>query len=190
MRFLRASHSLESGSVGDINAALVNYRAIAELSYHESDRAIYMAASLMEGMAYLRSPSLESMEQAQRAIAQVWTFQLDVGTRIPQLLGLAHMLDVSCSLLQGNPEVMLKKLKAMQTMMDEALKEGTWSTGSDTVAIPINRRPNSSQVVSPDTRMVLGIGDDGRDNLMLSFLSQNDAYAITSVITSPAYGAC
>lgn len=181
MRFLRASYSLESGTPSDINAALSNFRAIANLSGDQSDRAIYMAASLMEGMTHLRSNSPDSMEQAQQAIAQVWAYQLDSGAKIPQLLGLAHILDVACSIQKGNPQEMMAKLNDMQKMMDRALKDENWSATSDMIAIPVNRRQNSSQVVSPDTRMILGIGDDGRDNLMLSFLTQQDAYAITSV---------
>lgn len=182
MRFLRASHSLASGSAGDFHAAIANYRAIADLANQESDRAIYMTASLLEGMAHLRSTGKESILQAQRAIAQVWTFQLDPDTRIPPLLGLAHILDVICSVLEEQPKVTVKKLDDMRTMFNEALKNGTWSRTNDAVAIPINRRENSSQVVSPDTRMILGIGDDGRDNLMLSFLSQSDAYTITNLL--------
>jgi hypothetical protein len=181
MRFLRASHSLVSGSVGDTNAALANYRAIADLASQESDHAIYMVASLMEGMAHLRSTGRDSMEQAQRAIAQAWTYQMDPDARIPPLLAIAHILDVSCSLLQGNKDVMATKLNAMRKLMDDPLTKETWSRTSDTIAIPMKRRENSSQIVSHDTRMILGIGDDGRDNLMLSFLSQNDAYSITSV---------
>jgi hypothetical protein len=81
--------------------------------------------------------------------------------------------------------VMINKLKLMQTMMDEALRDQTWSTTSDVIAIPINRTQNSSQVVSPDTRTILGIGDDGRDNLMLSFLNKKDAFSITWVYAAP-----
>ena len=133
----------------------------------------------MEAMAHLKTNGPESMEQAQRAIAAAWTHQFDVGTQIPQLTGLAHILDVVCSIQQGNPKIMVDKLKDMQTMMDGALKDPTWSATEDIVAIPINRTRNSSQVVSPDTRMVIGIGEDGRDNLMMSFLSKKDAYSIT-----------
>lgn len=119
------------------------------------------------------------MENAQQAIAQVWTYQLDSDAKIPQLLGLAHMLDVACSMRQGNTQVITKKLNDLQAMMDSIIKDTTWSPTSDLIAIPISRRHNSSQVVSPDTRMVLGIGIDGRDNLMVSFLNKNDAFAIT-----------
>jgi hypothetical protein len=78
---------------------------------------------------------------------------------------------------------MLTKLKDMQVMMDEALKDHSWSTSSDVVAIPINRTPKSSHTVSQDTRMILGIGNDGGDQLMMTFLSKKDAYSITLVST-------
>ena len=144
----------------------------------------------MEAMAHLKSTGPESMEHAQRDIAAVWAYQLDSDNRIPQLLGLAHILDVACSLRQGNPTVMINKLKLMQTMMDEALRDPTWSTTSNVIAIPINRAQNSSQVVSPDTRTVLGIGNDGRDNLMLSFVSKKDAFSITLVMVTLMVNPC
>lgn len=172
---------MESSNLADYHAALQNLRSIAKLASEQNDRAIYMMASLMEAMAHLKSTGAESMEHAQRAIAAVWSYQLDDNSRIPQLLGLAHILDVACSLRQENPAVMISKLKLMQTMMDEALRDPAWSTTSNVIAIPINRTQNSSQVVSPDTRTILGIGHDGRDNLMLSFLNKKDAFSITSV---------
>lgn len=119
------------------------------------------------------------MIQAQTAIAAAWTYQMDAGTQIPQLTGLAHILDVACSIQQGISTVMVKKLREMQIMMDGAVKDPNWSSTCDTIAIPINRTKFSSQVVSPDTRMIIGIGHDGRDNLMMSFLNKRDIYAIT-----------
>jgi hypothetical protein len=144
-----------------------------------------MMACLVEAMAHLKSTGAESMEHAQRAIAAVWAYQLDSTTNIPHLLGLAHITDVVCSLRQGNPTVMINKLKLMQTMMDDALRDPTWSTTSNAIAVPINRARNSSQVVSPETRTILGIGNDGRDNLMLSFLNKKDAFSITLVYSVP-----
>jgi hypothetical protein len=185
LRFVRAAHSLESGNITDYHAALQNLRSIAKLAGEQNDRPIYMMACLVEAMAHLKSTGAESMEHAQRAIAAVWAYQLDSTTNIPHLLGLAHITDVACSLRQGNPTVMINKLKLMQTMMDDALRDPTWSTTSNAIAVPINRARNSSQVVSPETRTILGIGNDGRDNLMLSFLNKKDAFSITLVYSVP-----
>jgi hypothetical protein len=182
LRFLRASYSLRSGISADINSSIQNFRAIATLASQHNDIAIYLASSLMEATAHLKSTAPDSMEEAQRAIAKAWTYQLDTGSQIPQLTGLAHILDVVCAIRQGKPKLMAEKLKAMQKMVDGTLHKGSaWGMTSDVVAIPINQTPNSSYVVSLDTRMVIGIGDDGRDNLMMTFLNKKDVYAITYV---------
>lgn len=173
---------MESSSPADSHAALQNLRSAASLANEQGDRAIFLTASLMEAMAHLRSAGPESVELVQRAIAAAWTYQLDADSRIPQLLGLTHILDVACSIRQGNPTQMLNKLHAMQIMMDETLKCGSWSTTNDIIGIPINRTQVNSHTVSHDTRMALGIGVDGRDNLMMAFLNQKDAYSITLVV--------
>jgi len=138
----------------------------------------------MEAIAYLKTPGPDAVEHVQRAIAAAWSSQMDSRCMIPQLVGLTHILDVACSIRQGNSQVMINKLRIMQTMMDEALKDSSWSTSSDVVAIPINRTPKSSTTVSRETRMILGIGQDGDDNLMMTFLNKKDAYSITSVVDS------
>ncbi|KAF4628076.1 hypothetical protein G7Y89_g10079 [Cudoniella acicularis] len=176
LRFLRASYALESGNPADSHAAIQNLQKVSELATRQSDRAIHLTASLMEAMIHLRSASPDSTEHVQRAIAAARTYQLDVGRSIPQLNGLSHMIDVTCSIRQGNVHQMLDKLKDLQGMMDECLKDSKWV--DDIIAIPINRTPKSSSTVSHDTRSILGIGQDGRDNLMMSFLNQRDAFAI------------
>jgi hypothetical protein len=149
---------------------------VAKLASGQKDRAIYLTASLLECMVHLRSNELDSVEQAQRALAAAWKYQLETPSQIRQLTALAHILDVVCSIKQGNPATTISKLKEMQTMMDESMSDSTWSN-KDTIAVPIDGR-TSSQVVSPDTRMIIGIGEDGRDNLMMSFLNLKDAYSI------------
>lgn len=134
----------------------------------------------MEALAHLKASGPDAVQQVQTAIAAAWSFQMDTTCRIPQLVGLTHILDVTCALRTGRSHEMLLKLKEMQTMMDEALKDNTWGISSENFAIPINRS-KSDQVVSPDTRIILGIGNDGRDILMVSFLSKKDAYSITFV---------
>jgi hypothetical protein len=178
-RFLRASHALESGSLTDHHAAVQNLRAVANLAKQQNDNAIHLTASLMEALAFLKIPGPESLQHVQTALAQARSYQHDESCNIPQLIGLTHILDVSCAIIKGNSVEMLTKLKDMQNMMDKALHENTWGTTNDTFAIPINRTPKSSHTVSQNTRMILGIGNDGGDNLMMTFLGKKDAYSIT-----------
>lgn len=170
---------MKSTSVAEAHACLQNLRSISNIASEQYDHSIFQMASLMEAIAHLKSSGSESVENVQRAIAAASTYQLDGDNNLPQLIGLTHILDVACSVRRGNPTEMRKKLHAMQVMMDNALSDPRWSKTSDTIALPINRPPKESHTVSHDTRTVLGIGDDGRDNLIVSFLSMKDAYAIT-----------
>jgi hypothetical protein len=178
-RFLRASHALESSSLTDHHAAVQNLRAVANLAKQQNDNAIHLTASLMEALAFLKIPGPEALQHVETALAQAWSFQMDESCKIPQIISLTHILAVSCALRKGNSQEMLIKLKEMQVMMDKTLSDNSWSSSSDVIVIPINRTPKSSHTVSRDTRMILGIGDDGGDNLMMSFLSKRDAYCIT-----------
>lgn len=181
-RFLQASYSLQSGSSLDSHAATQNLRSTATLAHQQSDKAVYVAACLMEAMAHFKSSTSESIENIQRAIARAWAYQLEPGASMPQLLGLTHILDVACSLREGNnPSQMIIKLRAMQAMMDETLQNPLWHDTSDVIFIPINHTQtrNSGPLITQDTRMILGIGDDGRPNLVMSFLNKRDAYALS-----------
>ena len=180
-RFLRASQALNSPSSVDNHAAVQNLQAIASLASQQGDHAIHMTASLMEALAYLKSSSPDATQHVQHAIAAARSHQTESSCQISQLVGLTHILDVASAVRQGTPGVMLPKLQDMQKMIDGALKDPSWSTTSDVIAIPINRTKKSSDTVSPDTRMVLGIGDDGGDVLMMSFLNKNDARSVTLV---------
>lgn len=179
-RFLRASYSLGSDHHADTHAAIQNLRAIESRSSQQRDVGIFMAASLIEAMAHLKSNAADSIEQAQRAIAAARTHQVDKASQLPQLTGLAHILDVVCSIKHGNPQIMLEKLKAMQLMMDGIVSESSWNGFNDAVSIPINSEGNkSTEFVSRETRAVVDFGDDGRDTLTLTFLGKKDAFSLT-----------
>ena len=164
----------------DIHAAVQNLRSITTVATQQQDYTIYMTAYLLEAMAYMKSTASDAVQNVQSALAKAWSYQTKV-RNATQLIGLAHFIQVACSIREGNPVGIRDNLQKMQTMMDATIRDGSWSTTSDTLAIPINRTANSSTIVSSDTRMVLGIGEDGRDNLMLSFLNQRDAYSVKCV---------
>ncbi|KAH6684131.1 cohesin loading factor [Halenospora varia] len=182
LRFLRASYALESGNPTDNHVAIHNLQKISDLASmsKQNDRAIHLTASLMEAMVQLKSAGPDSVEHVQRAIAAARMHQLDVGRTIPQLNALSHIIDVMCSIRQRDFPQMYAKLKDLQGLMDSSIDDPAWS--SDVIAIPINRTPSSSQTVSHETRSVLGIGPDGGDNLMMSFLQPRDVYAISYLL--------
>lgn len=176
---------MKSGSLMDYHTAINHLRSAAYLAEGQGDHAIFLVASLMEAIAYMKTTGPESVEHIQRAIAAAWKYQGDSKCRIPQLTGLTHILAVACSIRLGASQDMVEKLKAMQSMMDDALKNAPeWSTTDDAISVPIRRTPKSSHVVSQDTRMILGIGSDGGDNLMMCFLNKKDTYCVTLVFRS------
>ncbi|KAL2068094.1 hypothetical protein VTL71DRAFT_16192 [Oculimacula yallundae] len=182
-RLLRASYSLDSGIATENHAAISNLNAVTDLAEHQRDHAIHLTASLMKAIAYMKRSGTEAMENIQSSIAAAWRYQTESSCRIPQLVGLTHILAVACSIRQGNSKGMVEDLKKMQSMMDDALKDPAWSTTSDVISVPIKRTPKSSQIVSSDTRSVLGIREDGDDNLMMCMLNKKDTYSITYLLS-------
>jgi hypothetical protein len=158
-------------------AAIQTYRIVATTAANQQDYAVHMVASLLEAIALLRTTNSDALQNVQSALAKAWTNQLNVG-KATQLIGVAHFIQVACSIRQANQKDMQNTLKDMQTMMDAALRENSWSMSDDSVALPLSRSSSSTLIVSEDTRAVLGIGEDGRDNLMMSFVSARDVYAI------------
>ncbi|KAH8821552.1 cohesin loading factor-domain-containing protein [Xylogone sp. PMI_703] len=183
-RFLRASQGLECNNATDTHNSVQHLRNLASVASQQGDHAIYVMASLFEALAHMRSGGAEAIENTQHAIGAALTYQLDPDCRIPQLLGLTHILDVACSIQQNQPGQMLRKLRTMQTTMD--MKDESWSQTSDLLSIPITYSQKNIQIVSHDTRMVLDAREDGRDVLQFSFLSKNDAYFVTYLLSGIA----
>jgi hypothetical protein len=131
----------------------------------------------VEILSHLSTPNPDSVEQVQTALASAWSYQLDTKSQIPQLVILTHMLDVACSLLYGLPAQTELKQKAME----DSFKSVDWSTStdsSDIITIPINPEKGPAQLVSQDSRGILGTAEDGNDMLMISFLNNNDTFAL------------
>jgi hypothetical protein len=87
------------------------------------------------------------------------------------------MVDVACSLLYGLPAQTEPKQKAME----DAFKNSPWGSStdpSDVISIPINTEKGQAQLVSQDSRRILGTTEDARDVLMVSFLNSNDTFAL------------
>jgi Cohesin loading factor len=168
---------LQSNKASDTQVALHDLRYISSLASEREDRAIFLLSSLIEILSHLSAPNPESVEQVQTALASAWSYQLDTETQIPQLTVLTHMLDVACSLLYGLPAQTELKQKAME----DAFKGSNWSMSadsSDVIAIPVNPVKGQPQLVSQDSRGILGMAENGKDRLMISLLNSNDTFAL------------
>lgn len=171
---------MNAGSLAASHTVIDNLQSITTLAAKQVDRGVYLMACLMQAMAYLMSNAPDALEGASQSMGAVWQFQMDVGNQVPQLFGIAHILNVVCAIREGSPEQMHSKLVSMQSFMDPVLADPSrWSHTTDHIAIPIKRVGKVAEIVSADTRMILGLGDDGCDHLFMSFLNMKDAYSIS-----------
>lgn len=152
-------------------------RAITALAEQHGDRPIRFAASLMEVIAHLRMTGPEASQNLKSSMASVWSHQTEPSCQIPPLIGLAHILDLACSIKEGDTQVLMTKLQAARIAMDASIRSKDWGS-RDIISIPIRNNANYSHFVSPDTGMILRIGNDGV-NLMMTLLHQKDAYCIS-----------
>lgn len=177
-RFLKTSMYLQSANPSETHA-LENLKAIANLASQRNDRAIFVLASLLEGLSLLKTMKDDSIVRIQACIAQALKYQFEDSVRIPQLDILALMLDLACSLQQKSVQVIMQKLRSLQDQIDACMSDKSWHPIETELLLPIQK--SNTQVISQDTSAVLrpGADDDPHDYLAMSFWSKLEAYTVT-----------
>ncbi|KAI9813789.1 MAG: hypothetical protein M1827_003579 [Pycnora praestabilis] len=174
-RFLRVSLSLELSSHQETLAALHNLRLIASTARDRGDTTVFAICAVLEAITHLRSTSVDSIEQAQRALAAARSLQLDEG-RLLQITALIHILDLSCSLQEFNSEQATAKMLAMQTVFDQAGNDTCWADdGSFEVTIHSSLRSQGTIATSSG---LVQRNKYGHDRLKFSWLPRKDLYAL------------
>lgn len=156
--------------------ALENLRSISTLAHSRGDYALEAFASLLEGLALLKTSREDTLDRVQECIARASKYQLDPLLRIPQVDILILLLDLACSMQQKNPDVMGQKLKALQMRMDEATD---WQTSATSLFLPIKKQ-SGMQPVSEDTAAIIQPGkpEDANDYLVLSYVAKAELYIL------------
>ncbi|KAI1452926.1 cohesin loading factor-domain-containing protein [Annulohypoxylon moriforme] len=177
-RFLKTSIYLQSANPAETHA-LENLKAIANLASHNNDRAIFVAASLLEGLSLLKTMKDDAIVRIQACIAQAMKYQLEDSFHIPQLHILALMLDLACSLHQKSVQVISQKLKCLQDHIDSFMHDKSWPPIDAKLLLPI--RKGNPLVISQDTSAVLRPGQDNDpyDYLAMSFWTKLEAFTVT-----------
>lgn len=177
-RFLKVSLALQVPGRPETNSALQQLHAIANHAERRGDRAIYATCHTLEAMIHLRSSAADRLEQAQRAIAQARSLQLELTTKqLGSITILIDYIDVACSIQQGQPSQ--EKLTALQSKVDQNAKpdDGTFS-------VLIERSSNAN--LTFNTGGVFRKASDGRDELVFAWLPQNDfgmlAYYLSGMV--------
>ncbi|KUI52682.1 hypothetical protein VP1G_00250 [Cytospora mali] len=184
-RFLRASFHLHTGNPADAQA-LENLRSITGIANPRGDLVIAVLTALLEGIMHLKSRKDDSIVRVQTCIAQASRYQLDPSVHIPQIDVLTLLLDLACSLQQKAPLVAMQKLKALQVRMDELVQAHDWDKCLDQLLLPLKKQPNSSVLVTADTKTIIQPGPGEYNFIVLSFVTKVHAFVLAYVLSGLA----
>ncbi|KAL9587595.1 MAG: hypothetical protein Q9212_000172 [Teloschistes hypoglaucus] len=181
-RFLKSSLFLRTSSHQDVLSAHAQLKNISALADTLGDKAIHALSSTLEALIHLReSSSIESLEQAQRALAIARSLQFDpkVG-RMSQIVVLTNIVDLCCSLQHFDPSQAVSKMQAMQTSLET--QNDAWQADGS-LLVPVHsqtasRSPNGSGIVRGDISGSLLVN--------FSWTPQNDIYALGYMLSSLA----
>ncbi|KAI4258827.1 MAG: hypothetical protein LQ352_001038 [Teloschistes flavicans] len=160
-RFLKSSLFLRTSSHQDILSAHAQLKNISALADTLGDKAVHALSSTLEALIHLReSSSVESLEQAQRALAMARSLQFD-----PK-----HF----------DPSQAVSKMQAMQISLET--QNDAWQVDGS-LLVPVHsqtasRSPNGSGVVRGDV--------SGSLSVSFSWTPQNDIYALGYMLSSLA----
>ena len=184
-RFLRVSLSLQLSSKHEIHAALQNVRVIAEIAIKHGDIAIHVMAAVTEALIHLHSRDVNSIVDAQRAIASARAQQLNAIMKdVPQLNVLVLFLDLVCSLDPYDQKASMPKMQEMQKFLDNESCKAKISPIEDAFSVPIEGVSAGSLVL--ETGGVFSKSADGRDSLVFSWLARTDVYALAFLLSGVA----
>ncbi|KAF9881168.1 hypothetical protein CkaCkLH20_01318 [Colletotrichum karsti] len=177
-RLLKATFHVHAGSPPDA-AVLENFRAISALASDRNDHAMVVFASLLEGLSMLRTIRPDTIERVQTCLAQATKYQLDPSVQIPQLDILTLLLDLACSMHQKTPDILIYKLKTLQSKLDDSMGSSTWSDLNPEILIPINKASAASATLSDDTTAILRAGPSSHDYVVMTFLNRLEIVVLT-----------
>ena len=177
LRFLRVSLSLQKASGLELLSAVQNLRAISDLSHANGDRAVFVTCATLEAMVHLRTHGLDSIEQAQRAIASARSHQLQMTSKeSAQILTLLNCVDLACALLQGTPDQAEAKMTAFQALLDETGDSNSWPADG-LFTVPIDVR-TGDQLTGSTGNIFQMDPSTNKQCITFSWLSQRDLYAL------------
>ncbi|KAL9116533.1 MAG: hypothetical protein Q9187_006938 [Circinaria calcarea] len=178
-RFLRASLSLQMSLHQETLIAMSHLKAITTLSGGRGDLAVSVTAWIIEALIHLhQSNSVESIEQAQHALAAARSSQLNPAAQeVPQLAAMTHFVDLCCSLQKNDPLQALPKMQAMQATLDQRISDKQWNDDG-LYSIPISRESAMTLQGNGSPVGVVRVDSDQNTALVLNWLPREDIYAL------------
>ena len=166
-------------STQETHIAINHLRIVTNLAERHGDSVISAVASIMEALTCLhRSNNVDSIEQAQRALAVARSSQLDPAfQRVPQLASMMHFVDICCSLHQIDPVQAKLKLETMHSMLDAMSQSDNW-TSDGIVHISLGDRTARSLQESSPPSGIIRTDSTGAVCVSLVWLPKDDIYAL------------
>ena len=175
------SLALQTPGHPETATALQQLHAISNHAQRRGDRAIYVASCTFEAMTHLHNPGLESIEQAQRAIASARSLQLQTSKdELGHVVVLIDIIDLVCSVQQNFASQAVEKRIVLQATVDKENGEGEDAPSDFSVAI----ERSSGEKLTELTGGIFKKGKDGRDELVFTWLSKRDLYALAFYLSS------
>jgi hypothetical protein len=113
--------------------------------------------------------------------------QLDeaVTSGIPQTIALAHILDLACSLEEGNVSQALPKVQALHELLDKEWQTEAKDESSHSFALPI--RSSSGQGKAENIPGIISTSSDGLECLEMDWISRKDVYILSYLLSGITY---
>lgn len=183
-RFLEVSLHLELSGHQDLQAALSHLKDIISMSSDYGDKTMLAIATTLEALTCLRlSSDIDSIEQAQRAIASVRSLQLDSKiSELHQIGVLTSLVDLCCHLQHFDPNQVFVKMQVMQAALKN-MEECKYWTGEGTFAIPI---PSARMPSCKSRTGIVRKEEDGSLSVMFNWMSKDDMYSLGYLLSGVA----
>lgn len=138
-------------------------------------------ASILEGLALLKTSKDSNIERVQSCIAQAAKFQFDPTVKIMQLEMLTLLLDFASSLYHQSPDATAQKLRLLQQRLDECEE---WNNVKADFQIPVKKQPSNARTVSEETSTIIRPGGEGEgefDFVVMSFMTKVELRSLVYV---------
>ncbi|QIX02160.1 hypothetical protein AMS68_007677 [Peltaster fructicola] len=178
-RYLKFSLSLGDASV-DAVALLRQLTQINELARAHHRVALSCLTSCFETMIGLRTNTTESLELAQRSLADIRSYQLNPDLeRLPQLRAMICHLDLACHIAHFSADQMRTAMHVMRVEQDNLSIAKGWQ-GDGSYVVPLGIKGGESLVL--DTPGIFSATETGDIGLKFNWITKGAMLTIGYVL--------
>ena len=180
-RFLRATSCLSTGSYQDLHSSINQLQKIGATAKQQGDYVVFAFAAVMESLVHVQSPSPDSVDSAQRALASARQLQLNPEVAgSPQMQIMMEFVDLCCSLQDTNLDQISHKLLTMQQTMDQIVDDLNWQDDGS-LYLPLSKRSVNGVQLSSNG---LVSERNGKPVLTMKWLPRGDVYALGYLLST------